>query len=303
MGGEPYGVIGGDKLGYLTSQPPDRAYWTALRTWGLLAPAVHHRWEAMRRLRNGAATKRDDDGAPLDEDPSSVFVGLPREPKGWNDPSAPLQFRLESAEQEFLKSKLKELRRPDGELCLLARLVAAGDSFDRAEGGLPLALDASADAADRRALAVARDAAQLAAIGRAVYGALVEELRRRDGAQETGFRHQLRTHFDLYGDAATACNLDALEALLPSLPVYMRNVLRETREFVREGRPDRFGQLRDGYAYAETKRKTPRRARLGDTSVAAQRRAEWDPDPVKQTRPLHYRWDIVRDMLADLGAR
>jgi hypothetical protein len=36
LGGEPQDVIGGDKLGQLTSQPPDRAYWRALRTWGLL---------------------------------------------------------------------------------------------------------------------------------------------------------------------------------------------------------------------------------------------------------------------------
>jgi hypothetical protein len=40
LGGEPYDVIGGDKLGQLTSQPPDRSYWTALRAWGLLLPTV-----------------------------------------------------------------------------------------------------------------------------------------------------------------------------------------------------------------------------------------------------------------------
>src|ERR1051326_8229283 len=49
--GELYGVIGGDKLGQLTSQPPDRVYWTALRQWGLLLPSVGSRSEALRRLR------------------------------------------------------------------------------------------------------------------------------------------------------------------------------------------------------------------------------------------------------------
>src|SRR6266850_144600 len=46
VGGEPYDVIGGDKLGQLTSQPPDRVYWTALREWGLLLPTVGSRSEA-----------------------------------------------------------------------------------------------------------------------------------------------------------------------------------------------------------------------------------------------------------------
>jgi hypothetical protein len=253
-------------------------------------------------LQTSAGAQRDDDGGPLDDDPGGVFVGLPKEPKGWDDADLPLKFRLETGEQEFLKSKLEELRRPDGERCLLGRLVAAGVSIGRDEPGLPLTLDASADRDDRLALRVARHAAELAAIGRAVYGALVEELRRRDGISEDArFRQQLRRHFDLYGDAAVRCDLDALEALLPALPGHVRIVLRETQAFVREGSPERFERLRDCYAAAETRRKTPRRARLGVTGIAAQRRAEWDPDPERQTRPLHYRWDIVRDILSDVA--
>jgi hypothetical protein len=50
-GGEPFDVIGGDKLGQLTSQPPDRVYWTALREWGLLCKGVDSRSEALRRLQ------------------------------------------------------------------------------------------------------------------------------------------------------------------------------------------------------------------------------------------------------------
>src|ERR1039458_9812654 len=52
--GEPYDVIGGDKPGQLTSQPPDRVYWTALRKWGLLLPNVGTRSEALRRLAASA---------------------------------------------------------------------------------------------------------------------------------------------------------------------------------------------------------------------------------------------------------
>src|ERR1700683_5335281 len=43
--GEKYDVIGGDKLGQLTSHPPDRVYWTALRQWGLVLPPVGPRGE------------------------------------------------------------------------------------------------------------------------------------------------------------------------------------------------------------------------------------------------------------------
>src|SRR5438128_706137 len=51
LGKEPYDVIGGDKLGQLTSQPPDRVYWSALRTWGLILPTVASRADALRRLQ------------------------------------------------------------------------------------------------------------------------------------------------------------------------------------------------------------------------------------------------------------
>src|SRR6185436_1283104 len=49
--GERLGVIGGDKLGELTSQPPDYVYWSALRTWGLLRSTVDSRSDAARRLQ------------------------------------------------------------------------------------------------------------------------------------------------------------------------------------------------------------------------------------------------------------
>jgi len=66
---EPTGVIGGDKPGELTSQPPDRVYWSALRTWGLLLPGVDSRSEALRRLeqQSGIRSARDDDGGFLDD--------------------------------------------------------------------------------------------------------------------------------------------------------------------------------------------------------------------------------------------
>lgn len=303
LGGEPYDVIGGDKLGQLTSQPPDRVYWTALRAWGLLLPSVDSRSEALRRLHVAAsASALDDDGGRLDDDGTEVFAGLPGPPNGWDDPQSPLHFKMSLKEREFLRKKLRLVPRPkDDAPSLLARLVEAGDSFQDTSPSFPEKLDARADDADKRALGVARDAAALAAIGRAVYGALVEQLLARDGGPDEGtFRAQLRTHFASYGEAAASCDLDTAEMFLPELPVHVRNVLRETRAYVREEKPEKFSALRDCYQKAEVSRKTARRARLLDTQRAAQRRAEWDPGR-HNTTPLHYRWHVVRKMLADLS--
>src|SRR3954469_8170709 len=67
IGGEPYDVIGGDKPGQLTSQPPDRVYWTAIREWGLLRPNVDSRSAALRALQEAARRPGlDDDGGRID---------------------------------------------------------------------------------------------------------------------------------------------------------------------------------------------------------------------------------------------
>jgi hypothetical protein len=105
IGQEPYDVIGGDKLGQPTSQPPDRVYWTALRAWGLLLPAVHSRSEALKRLQAGMrASTLDDDGGRLDDDATEVFVGLPDPPEVWDDPASPLQLLLNASLRPRMKS-------------------------------------------------------------------------------------------------------------------------------------------------------------------------------------------------------
>jgi hypothetical protein len=302
--GERYGVIGGDKLGQLTSQPPDRVYWTALKQWGLLQPSVGSRSEALRRLRaSTCAAPLDDDGGALDDDLEEVFCTLPSPPAGWDDPGGKLDFKLSAKEQDFLRRQLGQLTRP-GETAsaLLARLAEARDSFAAAAPGLPHGLDARADADDKKALAIARDAADLAAIGRAVYGALVEHLRAEDGGPDAStFRVQLHSHFDKYGKAATHCDLLGLEALLPSIPDYVLSVLQKTQAFVRNGKPEAYFSLRDCYQRSEMMRKTSSRARLENTGRSEQRRKEWDGKV--NTDPLHYRWYIVRGMLNDLSGQ
>lgn len=303
IGRETYDVIGGDKLGQITSQPPDRAYWSALRVWGLLLPGVDSRSEALRRLRLAArSTPLDDDGGRLDDETTDVFAGLPRPPEGWEDSQSPLNFKMPPHEREFLRGKLLLLTRPgDDAPSLLSRLVGAGVTFDDSSMQLPAGLDACADDDDRLALQVARDAAALTAIGRAVYGALVEQLVSRDGGPDGHtFHDRLQTHFEEYGEAAARCNLDAAERLLPELPPHVKAVLRETQNYVRGDEPENFSGLRLCYQASEVRRKSSRRARLVDTPRGAQRRAEWKPDR-HNTQPLHYRWRVVRKMLTDLN--
>jgi hypothetical protein len=150
VGGEPYGVIGGDKLGQLTSQPPDRVYWTALRTWGLLLPGVDIRSEALRRLTTVSRSPAlDDDGGSLLDEATEVFSGLPHRPAGWDNADAALNFRMPRNERAFLRRKLGQLTRPDNAPSLLAQLVEGGDTFDGTSSALPDALDARADGADK----------------------------------------------------------------------------------------------------------------------------------------------------------
>ena len=305
LGHEKTGVIGGDvvQLNRLSSQPPDRVYWTALKTWGLLLPQIDSSSDALRRIEARMhRAPQDDDGGQLDDsETTEVFAGLVTQPTRWDDPNTPLNFALDARERNFLREKLRNVRRPDGELSLLARLVIGKATFAVEPGSpLPAGLDKYADAADMEALSVARDAAHLAAIGRMVYGALVEALRNEEGVStEHTFRDRLVEGFATHGRAAKCCDLAVVERFVPKMSPAVRKVLRLTQEFVRAGVPAAFHTLRSCYRDAEVDRKTIRRARLAESAHAKDRRHEWEPDRHK-TPPLHYRWSIVHDVLEDL---
>jgi hypothetical protein len=305
LGDEKAGIIGGDVVQFnrLSSQPPDRVYWTALRTWGILLPEIGSSSDALRRI--AARKKRsaqDDDGGQLDEfESTEVFSGLVSPPADWDDPNTELNFTLDLRERTFLKEKLRNVRRPDDELSLLAKLIIGEATFVLEPGApLPADLDRYADPTDLEALAVARDAAHLAAIGRMVYGALVEKLREEDGISDARtFRERLIEGFADYGPATQRCDLKAIERFVPKLSAPVRAVLSQTQKFVQAGDPADFQRLLSFYRDAEVARKTPRRARLAESAHSKDRRFEWDPDRHK-TPPLHYRWGIVHDALVDL---
>ncbi|MEI8040781.1 MAG: DUF6361 family protein [Verrucomicrobiota bacterium] len=304
---EKYGVIGGDKPGQLTSQPPDRVYWTALRTWGLLLSGVESRAEALRRLSGGAVGRgqRDDDGGDLDDgSESEVFAGLPKKPKGWFEPESPLDFLLPADEREYLKGKLSILPRPgEAQLSLLARLTDGGIAFAGESHPWDKEVRSVADPADREALSLAQDAAHLAAIGRTVYGALVEDLREQDAVSTAKtYRNLMPAKFEEHGARAAHCDIVAIARLIPGIPGYVLEVLRQTCEFVRNAKPQAYLDLLNCYKISEVRRKGSQRARLEQTPRSRQRRFEWDPDR-HNVDPLHYRWRVVESIRADLNGR
>lgn len=291
-------VIGSRVFPKPSSQPPSTVYWNALAVWGILRPRPDGRTisraQAHRLLQStGVAT--DDDGQPLlSFDPP--FTPLPNLPDSWH--SGPLTLQLTVAEATFLRERLAQLRRNAGhELSLLARLV-------RTEVAAPSAMWADETRAiagpDRAPLIRAQQAASLAAVGRAVYDALLEHIVEVDDKRETSTRHRdhLAGIVKEHGSVAATLDVDALEDDIGALPTKLRVVLTATKAWIaaKSGNP---AALFDAYAAAEA-RKGPR-ARLTPTPNGRARRLEWSSDKHGLAGPLHYRWEQVSTLLNDLA--
>lgn len=305
--GERDGVIG--KLVYdqrrASSQPATMVYWSALSSWGLL-----------RRLDDGSAPSRasvhrmlaagwrqtqihDDDGIPIEE-AHSLFAKLPPVPKGWPTHGDPVTFRLLADEEPFLRKQLLTTRRPGSEEpSLLARLAENPECVRTANAPWKKAVRSVADAEDKVAMDRARSAASLAAIGRAIYAALVETLRgERDGLSTSDkHRSSLTEVIKAHGQDALDLDIRSVQEDAPGLPGLFVQVLEETQRWL--SRTDSPKSLLPLYASMEQKRKG-NRARLAPTPLGRQRRAEWDNEKHPLGEPLHYRWGNVRRMLLDL---
>ncbi|MCP1845828.1 hypothetical protein ACVIHI_008707 [Bradyrhizobium sp. USDA 4524] len=291
-------VIGSRVYPKPSSQPPSTVYWNALAAWGILRPRPDGRTisraQAHRLLKSaGAAT--DDDGQPLlrSEPP---FASLPDRPDSWH--GGPITLRLTAAEAAFLRERLAQLRRNGGhELSLLARLV-------RTEVAAPSAMWADETRAiansDQASLVRAQQAASLAAVGRAVYDAVLEQIVEANDKRETSTRHRdhLATIVEEHGSISAKLDVDALEADIGVLPSRLRAVLTATKAWI-AAKSENPGSLFDVYAAAEA-RKGPR-ARLAPTPNGRARRLEWSSDEHGLAGPLHYRWEQVSTLLNDLA--
>ncbi len=242
----------------------------------------------------------DDKQLLIEEEP--IFYSLPEPPAAWNDLTQPLSFQLEASEANFLRNCFLSVARPgsDGSQSLLARIV---DQRVAITGNMELwsaKLRVAADQSDREALLRARQASALSAIGRGVYAALVEQSRDEYDAVPTEDVHRTRLVdiVEEYAPTALALKVDDIRIDAPSIPSGILEILRATQWWLRSGTRS-IAQMYETYERAESKRKG-RRARLSKTLPGRERRAEWVPDQHPPAKPLHYRWEKVRQLIMDL---
>ncbi len=294
------GVIGGLNYPRPTSQPASSSYWGALGTWGILREQ-NGRLPSRANVHALVQSKRkavDDDGHALAR-LELPFVALPPRPTNWVG-LGPLDFRLLPREATFLHARLSDLRpvRLPKQLSLLARLadgepVEANNCWE--SGLIELAKE------DGPKLRRAGCAASLAAVGRAVYAALVETLREEADHQPSGRKHReyLPAILNKRGAAASRVSVGELLQDTGPVPRELVEVLEQTLAWLKSGSTNPM-TLRDAYENAECKRKN-QRARLSRLFGAA-RRMEWIGDEHPLATPLHYRWHQVSRLLHDLWA-
>lgn len=294
---EKKGVIGAT-IAHAPKQPPSLIYWSAFKTWGLLRGGpngmpsrsrVH--WHLERQAEIGSKSDGDADESVQYQ---PFEIGIPKPPTYWKDLATPLGFKLEITERDYLRSKLHVLMKPGTtKLSLFASLVRAGVA--------PASLYSNevrrlADTEDQAALVRANGAAALGAIGRAVYGTLLETIcETEDGRADVGRTHRTSLAVKIAMFRARAIELDISDLSMDvALKTYFRTVLEQTQDWLRDSILDVM-KLRDCYENAEYLRKHDR-ARLR----YRERRDEWQSSDTKEANELHYRWPWARTFLEDL---
>lgn len=301
------GIIGAVNYPKPTTQPPCLVYWSALGAWRVLRPLKDGSYPARSVIhrslsrRSPAGRLQDDDKQMLRED-DAVFAGLPAPPESWDKVSEPVDFRLLPKERSFLASTLLSISRPDStESSLLSRLVEHQVKLTSNTQLWSPPVKQAADAADRAAIDRARQAAALSAIGRAVYAALVEDMRDKKDCVETDVVHRglLDGVIEEYGGQALKLDVEKVREDATKIDGKILDVLQKTQAWVRKGAKD-VNDLYTVYAEAEYKRKN-KRARLSSTLLGREKRFEWLPEEHPEARPLHYRWGNVVRFMIDLG--
>ena len=300
------GVIGGRSYPNPTSQPACMVYWTALQCWDIIRPlpdgTYPYRATVHRMIAHAHAVTELTESNERLEYPIPIFINLPSPPDNWNNSDEPVNFSLRPKEADFLRRQFISAPRSntDDKLSFLAQIVISGLSIESYEYCWHSDLLSIVDnVEDRQSLINAGHAASLAAIGRAVYAALVESLRQDDNLPTEDYH---RPHCDAVIHAhqagALRADLGSIEKDLPNLQADFLELLRNTQKWL--ALPNRhIYDLRDQYSAIETRRKGLR-ARLPRTMAAYTKRAEWQRDDLGKASPLHYRWNIVKRLIRDL---
>ncbi|MBW3596068.1 MAG: hypothetical protein KY475_02205 [Planctomycetes bacterium] len=303
-----HGIIG--KLTYpeATSQPPSTVYWTALGTWRILRPLADGSYPSRRSVhraiaRNSSGLRIHDDDKQLLEEAMPIFSSLPAPPKEWSDFSSPLNFDLASTERAFIRGCLLAVSRPGTENVpsLMSRLVEHDVRLTDRTSMWGSKVRDVADDEDVVALRRARQAAAISAVGRAIYAALVENMRERhdEVATDNVHRAKLLKVIEEYGSDASQLQIEEIQHDAPGINQGILKVLRATQLWLnRQGR--QFSDLYDIYEHAEFGRKW-RRARLSRSLAGREKRLEWNPDEHPTATPLHFRWGNVRQLLMDVN--
>jgi hypothetical protein len=309
------GVIGRRSRGKIMGQPPSMVYWNALMVWGIVRNPfgrVPNRRRMTRLAWENGRRSSSRDGELLGETELLPIDTLPAIPESFHDNSA-LSFVLTTQEKTYLRAKLGGLRSGSGaEISLLSSLVGeigrcgqVAASFLQSENCWDAHI-LSLAGEERECLVRAGHAAAMTAIGRGVYAALVEQMRKADGLPTTDL------HRKALQDAVAAHRAEALKLDIGRLgaeagvPAATLEVLRRTNQWLQAG-AGRVDDLLVVYRNAEYGRKQER-ARLRATPNGRRRRGEWNVEKNvdgngeerAETTPLHYRWGIVRQLLSDL---
>lgn len=306
------GVIGGSLKKSLPAQPASTIYWSSLARWEILAPEVSGasgRRAVLSRLalsQRKGKEHRGDDG-DVDIAAERFFdPDMPACPTSLLASETTQTFKLLNDERAFLRNKLRGVKTPDGQHSLLARMVQRSGEWkakELDEGLAGASLRRCASAEDQRRLEMAINVASLAGIGRAVYAALVETLREKDGQPTEATHHDhLLAVVEEHAEQALAVDVQKLSSSVPNLHVSkeLATVLTSTQEWLRRGHHSHLSApVEDAYRRAEVRRKGVL-ARLATSQTGATRRCEWSPEDHALAEPLHYRWRNVKRMLSDL---
>jgi hypothetical protein len=200
---EGSGIIGWTKflIGKAPVVMPSQIYWNALKTWNILRPQeafdrapdrneLHAQWE---QLVPHPTSVRHSDGPALQSEPD-LFDDVPEAPRDWTHNNHSLRLKLTKKEAKAIRSRWNTIRVAINEKerrPLLALLANSSLPIFKLELWDP-EIASIADPDDRPALKRARQAASLVCLGRALYAAMVEELRETDSKSSTDRKHRER---------------------------------------------------------------------------------------------------------------
>jgi hypothetical protein len=265
-------------------------YWSALKTWGLLkgwGPSgqppnqadLHRGWMRLSSFDEGG------DGAhPLQ---AELFdPALPAPPSNWTAPSAALSFELRPQEKTYIKSRWRCAGNAAGPP-LLSRLADAGVATDSMWSR---AVSELATPAERRLLRLAREAAALSCIARAVHSVLIER-RRNEDLDLSDDRHAaaLPGIIQTHRTAALALDATALRAET-GFDIALEDFLILIQTWL-----DRGGKAEDLLEPITVREHSLKGARAYLSNE--ERRREWDKGAAQ---PLDYRWPAVRHLISSV---